>query len=73
MCVAMPGRILSLAGDSAMVDVAGNQLIISVGLVDPAVGDYVLIHAGCAVQILPRDEAEELESLFAEVEALGRE
>jgi len=41
-------------------------------LVSPNVGDYVLIHAGCAVQVLPQDEAEELASLFAEVEALSR-
>ena len=73
MCVAMPGRVLSIDGDSATVDVSDNQFAINIGLVSPAVGDYVLIHAGCAVQVLPRDEAEELESLFAEVEAAGRE
>ena len=72
MCVAMPGRVKSLDGDSAVVDVAGNQFAVNIGLVSPNVGDYVLIHAGCAVQVLPQDEAEELASLFAEVEALSR-
>ena len=40
------------------------------GLVDPKPGQYVLVHAGCAIEVMEQDKAQELIDLFAEIEAL---
>jgi hydrogenase expression/formation protein HypC len=68
MCVALPGRIISLEGNNGMVDFNGNTARVNLGLVKAEVGDYVLVHAGCALEVMRRDLAEDLLSLFAEVE-----
>lgn len=67
MCVAMPGKVIGLRGDHAVVDVAGNRMEVHVGVVSPKLGDYVLLHAGYAVEIVSLDEAKELEMLFGEL------
>lgn len=51
MCVAYPGRIISLPDEkSALVDFDGNTVNARRGLVEAGVGDYVLVHAGCILQ-----------------------
>ena len=51
MCLAIPGKIKKEYGSYATVDVLGNELKVNIMLIDqPSVGDYVLIHAGCAIQ-----------------------
>ena len=58
MCLAIPGRIASISGSMAEVDVAGTVRKASLQLVqDVKVGDYVLIHAGFAIQVIDEDEA----------------
>ena len=44
---------------------------VNVGLVDPEPGQYVLVHAGCAIEDMEQDKAQELISLFAELEELS--
>jgi hydrogenase expression/formation protein HypC len=62
MCLAVPGRILSIEGDdpllrAGMVDFAGIQKRVSLSYVPEAnVGDYVLVHVGFAISLV--DEAE---------------
>lgn len=68
MCVAIPARVISIDGDSAVVDVSGNRLNINIGVVTPQIGDYVLLHAGYAVGIVSMEEGQELEKLFSELE-----
>ena len=46
MCVAFPGKILSIEGEHAQVDFAGALAEVNVSLIEAAVGDYVLVHAG---------------------------
>jgi hydrogenase expression/formation protein HypC len=69
MCIAVPGRIISIDAPKAKVDFSGNIAEVHVGLVDPAVGDYVLVHAGCAIEVMAGDKALELLELFRELEA----
>ena len=45
----------------------GNAMDIELGLVDAAPGDYVLVHAGCAIQRVTSGEAEEFERLYEEL------
>ena len=74
MCLAIPVRVVELReGDQAMVDVGGVRKEISLALVDGiAVGDYVILHVGYAIQKLDPEEAEKTLALFAELsENLG--
>ena len=48
MCVAIPGRVTEIDGMTAKVDFNGNLVNVNIGLVAPEVGQYVLVHAGCA-------------------------
>lgn len=64
MCVAIPGKVLSVEDGKAAVDFSGNQVKAYVGLVNVKVGDYVLVHAGCVIQTMKQQEAEELVELM---------
>ncbi|MEM4703893.1 MAG: HypC/HybG/HupF family hydrogenase formation chaperone [Candidatus Bathyarchaeia archaeon] len=62
MCLAIPAKIVSLKGDKAEVDFGEGVLReVNITLVDAKLGDYVLVHAGYAIQVL--DEKEALETL----------
>jgi hydrogenase expression/formation protein HypC len=68
MCLAVPARIESIEGHQAEVDVAGVTRSISVWLTPEAqVGDYVYIHAGYAISVLDKAEAEESLRLLQEL------
>lgn len=69
MCVAIPGKVLSIEDGKAVVDFSGNQVKAYVGLVNVKPGDYVLVHAGCIIQTMKQQEAEELVSLMEGLEA----
>lgn len=67
MCVAVPGRVLEIAGPGrllAKVDLAGVSRTVNLGLLeDPGevnVGDYVIVHLGFAIEQVPVGEAEEM-------------
>jgi Hydrogenase maturation factor len=69
MCVALPGVVKKTEDGFALVDFSGNTVNAATGLVDVSVGDRVLVHAGCIIQKVQKEEAEELEELFAEIGA----
>ena len=72
MCVALPGTVINIIDDKyAEVDFSGNVVKAASGLVDVSVGDRVLVHAGCIIQKISEKEAEEMESLFEELELIG--
>lgn len=73
MCLAVPGKIVSIKGNIAEVDMAGTIRKASLQLIPEAqVGDYVLLHAGFAIQLLDEDEAlETLKMLEAMDEISG--
>lgn len=71
MCIAIPGKIVSLDYPKAKVDFNGNFVDVNVGLVDTKLGDYVLVHAGCAIEVMTKDKATELIELFQEIEGLA--
>ena len=70
MCVALPGRIISIEGDTAKVDFSGNTVNVNIGIVNAEVGKYVLVHAGCAIEVMDKEKAEDIISLFAEIEEM---
>ena len=60
MCLAVPGRIIRLEGNRATVDLAGNRLGVDVSLIaTPAIGDWVVVHAGFALEKVDEDAARE--------------
>ncbi len=73
MCLAIPTRVDELLdGDMARVTLGGVSKAISLALVDGiAVGDYVIVHVGYALNRIDPDEAERTLALFAEMAAVG--
>jgi hydrogenase expression/formation protein HypC len=70
MCLAVPAKIVELAGDTATVDMEGVTRDVSVMLLPGVgVGDYVIVHAGFAIGKL--DEAEAKETLKMIRDVLG--
>ncbi len=68
MCLAVPVRVLKIDGLKALVGLGGLARQASIMLVpDTQVGDYILLHAGFAIQKLDEKEAEETIRLFAEI------
>ena len=62
MCLAVPAKVVSIKEDTACVDFGEGVLReVNVALVDAKVGNYVLVHAGYAIQVL--DESEALETI----------
>ena len=69
MCLAIPAQVVELRdGDNAVVDLAGVRKEISLALVDNvALGDYVIVHVGYALNKLDPEEAAKTLKLFAEM------
>ncbi|MCM2267593.1 MAG: HypC/HybG/HupF family hydrogenase formation chaperone [Elusimicrobiales bacterium] len=68
MCLAVPGKITSVKSNNAEVDFNGVKRAVSLDLVPEArKNDYVLVHAGFAIQVLSPEEAQETLRLFAEI------
>jgi|FaiFalDrversion3_1042247.scaffolds.fasta_scaffold00606_4 hydrogenase expression/formation protein HypC len=61
MCLAFPAKIVAINDDHAVVDFGAGVVRddINISLLESVdVGDYVLIHAGYAIQILDMEEAQ---------------
>lgn len=70
MCVALPGKVIRMDGNIAEVDFSGNRVRAQAGLVSVKPGDYVLVHAGCILQVLSQEEHDSLADLFEEIRNL---
>lgn len=67
MCLAVPAQILETTEKGAVVDLQGNRIEISTSLTPEAKpGDWVLLHAGFSLTILPEEEARETWAYLAE-------
>jgi hydrogenase expression/formation protein HypC len=68
MCLAIPALITAIGENStATVDMLGVQREAALDLTpDAAIGDYVLIHAGFAIQIISEADAQETLDLLNE-------
>jgi hydrogenase expression/formation protein HypC len=71
MCLAVPGKVVKISDRTCVVEIMGVSREISIELLkDVNLGDYVLIHAGCAIQKLDQEEAIKTIELFKELEEL---
>jgi len=68
MCLAIPAKVLEVQGDVAKVDFGeGVARDVNVMLVEAHVGEYVLVHAGYAIQVIDKEAAEETLRLWEEI------
>jgi hydrogenase expression/formation protein HypC len=67
MCLAVPAEVKSIDGHMATVDYGGVKRTANISLVEAKVGDFVIVHAGYAIQVLDREEAEKTLDLFREI------
>lgn len=72
MCLAIPGKIINIDGEMAEIEISGIIRKASLQLVPEAkVGDYALIHAGFAIEILNEDEARETLALLESINEIS--
>jgi hydrogenase expression/formation protein HypC len=68
MCLSIPAKVLEIQGDTATVSVGGNQFTAGLQMLDDVEpGDYVLLHAGFAIQKISDQEARETLDLLREM------
>ncbi|OIP33583.1 MAG: hydrogenase assembly protein HypC [Deltaproteobacteria bacterium CG2_30_66_27] len=68
MCLGVPAKILETGEGAAVVELGGVRREISVMLVDDvAVGEWVIVHAGFAIEKLSEEAAEQTLALFREI------
>ncbi len=68
MCVGIPMRLAAVQGEMGTVEESGVSLEISLALLDKAaVGDYVLVHAGYAIEVIDAEEAQVTLDLLRQV------
>ncbi|MFB0567796.1 MAG: HypC/HybG/HupF family hydrogenase formation chaperone, partial [Candidatus Bathyarchaeia archaeon] len=52
MCLAIPAKVVEIKGDVARVDFgAGTMRDVNISLVEAKVGEYVIVHAGFAIEV----------------------
>ena len=69
MCLGVPGRVVSIDGPIAQVDVCGVVKPVRLDIVDVPVepGDYVLNHVGFAIRRIPAEDIGETLALYDEL------
>jgi len=70
MCLAVPGKVESVEGRTAIVDFGGVKREAIIDLMDPGSitpGTYVLVHTGFVIQIMEEKEAQETLDAWREV------
>jgi hydrogenase expression/formation protein HypC len=79
MCLAVPGRVLSLVGDDPLmrvgrVDFGGLVKEINLAFTPEAsVGDHVLVHVGFALTVIDEEEAARVFEHLREIGELGED
>lgn len=69
MCLAYPAKVVSKTADQGVVELAGNRYDVNLVLVpDVEIGQYVLVHAGYAIQIVDPHVAHETWEIFGEID-----
>jgi len=75
MCLAIPAKITELQPDGmGLAEIGGVNKEVNLTLIEePAIGDYVVIHVGFALQKLDPDEAAETLKMFEELQRMQAE
>ena len=74
MCLAIPGQIVDVRDGTATIDMMGVRRDISLSLTPSArIGDWVLVHAGFAIEVIDAEQAEETIEIVRELDELASE
>ncbi len=73
MCLAVPMKIESVEGTKGVASFAGGEYDIRLDLIEtPRIGQYVMVHAGMALDTLDEHEAFKTLDLLREIDGLSR-
>ena len=66
MCLGVPGRVVSVEGELAVVDFWGVRREVRLDIVDEPVepGDYILNHVGFAIRRIPKEDIGQTLALY---------
>lgn len=68
MCLGVPAKVVSIEGSTAVAEMGGVKYPVSLALMEGvSVGDYLLIHAGFAIEKVDPSEAAETLRLVREI------
>jgi len=68
MCVAIPGKVLEIYQGNSLVEFGNLRKRINTSLIESlVVGEYVLVHVGCAIEKIEEKEAMETLNIFKEL------
>lgn len=68
MCLGIPMKIIKIDGKMGVVESMGVERKVALHLLpEVKIGDWVIVHAGYAIQLLNEEEAKETLKLFQEV------
>ncbi len=73
MCLAIPMRLIAIDGAAGTVEQGGVTRTVGLDFIEqPAVGEYLIIHAGFAISRVDEAEAQETLELFRQIDEAGR-
>ncbi len=73
MCLAVPAKVVDVHDAMGKVNISGVERDISLMLLpETQIGDYVLVHAGFAIQKVTEEEVAETNALLAEMNGAER-
>jgi len=68
MCLAVPGKVLSIENNKGVIEIGNMRREVFMHLLpDVKVGEYVLVHAGCAMETIDEEEAKKTLELIKEL------
>ncbi|WP_425447357.1 HypC/HybG/HupF family hydrogenase formation chaperone [Dethiothermospora halolimnae] len=74
MCIAVPAKVIKIYKYEALVDFKGVKMKANIGLVNNlSIGDYILLHGGCAIERIDEVEANKTLELFENILTNGQE
>ncbi len=73
MCLAIPMKLIKIEGDKGEVELSGVKKEISLKLLkEVEIGDYLIIHAGFAIEKLNEEEAKKTLAIWEEISNLQK-
>jgi len=73
MCLGIPMKLVKIDGDSGVVNSGGLKKSVNISLLKSAkIGDYLLIHAGFAIETLKPQEARKTLKVLKEIDEIHR-
>lgn len=67
MCLAVPGKIVRIEGDTGDIDFGGVIRKANITMVEAKIGDWAIVHAGFAIEIMDEEDAQETIRLWNDV------